>query len=287
MGRPAERPTNRRETDMNRNQSRWLGAGLVLVVAACSELPSGGTLGDTNLTRTELRSLALGVSALGIDGAESVAWSGGSTSGASFSTSVDAPALLADGRRGPQGPKGGFGWPIWGPHRPGVHGTTTTTTERTTPCPQGGSTRSVTRITSVVDTVARTGKVETESTDTPNACAFAVDSMNAALRTIANAGSVITITGSPSLVTRTSSGYTWTAASARARSTATRTATTGTHAGAFTYTTSDNRSGSCQVDLKTSFDPETRKHTTTGTFCGKAVDITVTRPGRGHGHGPR
>jgi hypothetical protein len=106
-----------------------------------------------------------------------------------------------------------------------------------------------------------------------------VDSANATLTTIANPGTVITITGVPSLVTQSSSSYTWTAASGtNQRGQLNRSATTGSQTGSFTYTTSDGRSGTCSVNLTTNFDPETRVQTVKGTFCGK--EVKAKRKGR-------
>jgi hypothetical protein len=267
---------------MTRPFSRLLAGALVLAgAAACSEAGTGPSDG-TSLSAREARSLAYGVSVLGTDNTEDLAWSD-----ASFSVSgTSAPSLSASAH--PGGPGGGIGGlGIWGPRRPGIHGTTTTTVDRTRPCPQGGTTRSVSTVTSVVDTVARTGRVTTSSTDTPAACAFTVDSLNATIRTIANPGTVITITGAPSLVGQSTSSYAWAAAGDSARGgRVTRGATTGTQTGSFTYTTSDGRSGTCAVNLTTAFDPTARTQKVAGTFCGQAVDVTTTLPERGRrGHG--
>lgn len=271
---------------MTRPFPRVLAAVLVLGgAAACSQLGTDSQPSSTNLSTREVRALAFGVSATGTTGVEDAAWS---TGGASFSLSTSGASLSeGPGHGGPGGPGGGIGGlGIWGPGRPGVQGTTTTTIDRTAPCPQGGTMHSVTRVTSVVDTVAKTGKVTTESTDTPAQCAFTVDSMNATLRTIANPGTVITITGAPSLVTQSTSSYSWTVengSQGHGHGRLTRGATTGTQTGSFTYTTSDNRSGTCAVNLATSFDPATRTHKVTGTFCGQNVNISSTLPDRG-GH---
>lgn len=261
---------------MHRSASRLLVGALLLGGAACESLSTGA--GDGTLSARELRTLAYGVSALSVSSAEDLTWSadvsGTSTSGLSLSVS------------GAGGGGGRAGWFLWGPHRPGVHGTTTLTTDRTAPCPQGGTNRSQVKVTSVVDTVARTGTVTTEAIDTPAQCAFTVDSLNATLTTIANPNTVITITGAPSLVTKTSSSYSWTvatdSASRRRGGRVTRGETAGTQTGSFTYTTSDHRSGSCAVNLATKFDPEDRTHAVTGTFCGQAVKIEGRIPfGRG------
>lgn len=271
---------------MTRQFPRMLAAALFLSgAAACSDTGTDSQVGTTDLSTREVRSLAFGVSALGTNHVEDAAWSIG---GASFSISGSDGASLdsgpGGGHGGPGGPGvGGLG--IWGPNRPGVQGTTTTTIDRTAPCPQGGTTHTVTKITSVVDTVARTGKVTTESTDTPSQCGFTVDSVNATLRTIANPGTVIRITGAPSLTTQSSSSYTWEAASSSApRGRLTRGVSTSTQTGSFTYTTSDNRSGTCSVNLTTTFDPATRTQKVTGTFCGQTINVTSTLPDHGGHH---
>jgi len=40
------------------------------------------------------------------------------------------------------------------------------------------------------------------------------------------------------------------------------------------FTTGDDRSGTCGVDPKVTFDPVRRTRNTRGTFCGRAVDDT-------------
>nr|MDQ3388209.1 hypothetical protein [Gemmatimonadota bacterium] len=52
---------------------------------------------------------------------------------------------------------------------------------------------------------------------------------------------------------------------------------TQTQKGGFTFSTSDGRSGSCTIDITSTFDPATRTHTLKGTTCGRTVDRTRTR----------
>lgn len=271
---------------MKSSLSRWLVRALVLSSAACSESATG--LDSPDLRPSEARSLAFGVATLGTVQVEELAWDGASLS----SADVGLPAgpsfhLAGSGPGGPSGPSGGaFG--LWGTHRPRVHGTTTTTIERTSPCPQGGTLHSLSIIVSVIDTVARTGEVTTESTDTPDACAFTVDRISATLTTITDPGTVITITGAPSLITRSSSSYSWAESdSTRQHGMLARAPTSVRQTGSFTYTTSDARSGTCDVDLTTTFDPDARTQSVTGTFCGHAIDVTsplMGHRGRGGGH---
>lgn len=266
--------------------SRVLLGALVLTSAACSD-PATAPRDASELTPQEARTLAFGVTAAGSDYVEGLAWDDGSAASASFATAAGSGVVAqSPGGPGPMGgPGGGWGWGLWwGRHRPGIHGTTTTTVERTMPCPQAGTTRRVTKITSTVDTVARRGTLSTESTETPSQCAFTVDSLNAVLTTIAQPRTVITITGTPSLVTKTSSSYTWSPPpGSNGRGRLTRNPVTGTTTGSFTYTTSDNRSGTCQVDLAMTADPNTRTHTLKGSFCGQTINFTHTR---GLGRGP-
>jgi hypothetical protein len=51
---------------------------------------------------------------------------------------------------------------------------------------------------------------------------------------------------------------------------------TQTHKGSFTWARA-GASGTCSVDLTSSFDPATHTVTVTGSFCATAVDVTRTR----------
>ena len=53
---------------------------------------------------------------------------------------------------------------------------------------------------------------------------------------------------------------------------------TATHKGSFTWARTGG-SGTCDVDLTSSFDPATHTVTVTGTFCGRTVNVTRTRTG--------
>jgi hypothetical protein len=264
---------------MTRFHSHLAAAVAVLSASACADLTSPSNDAG-NLTAGEVRALAFGVSAVSAASAEEVVWSG-----AAFSVSAsesDMTAALHRGGRGPGGPGHGGGvFGFWGPRGLGIHGTTTMRTEREAPCPQGGSIESVTVVTAVVDTVAKTGSVSTESTDTPEACAFNVDERNTTLQLIANPNTVITITGAPSIVMESETSYSWEeAGESGRRGRFTRGASNGSQTGSFTYTTSDGRSGTCAVDLTFEFDPDTRTHTIGGTFCGQTVEESNTVPNR-------
>jgi len=53
---------------------------------------------------------------------------------------------------------------------------------------------------------------------------------------------------------------------------------TQTHKGSFTWSRTGG-SGTCDVDITSSFDPATHTATVTGTFCGHTVNVTKTRNG--------
>ncbi len=46
--------------------------------------------------------------------------------------------------------------------------------------------------------------------------------------------------------------------------------------GGFTWSTDDDRSGSCVVDIDVVYDPDTRTRTVTGTFCNRTIERTTT-----------
>lgn len=48
-------------------------------------------------------------------------------------------------------------------------------------------------------------------------------------------------------------------------------------AGAFSYETSDGRSGECEFELHAEWDPETRRIRITGTYCGREIDRSIDR----------
>jgi hypothetical protein len=54
---------------------------------------------------------------------------------------------------------------------------------------------------------------------------------------------------------------------------------TQTHKGSFTWARTGGASGTCDVDLTSSYDPATHTVTVTGTFCGHTVNVTRTRGG--------
>lgn len=248
---------------MNRNLSRVLAGALVLASVGCESVTSPG---GTNLSAAEARALAYGMSVQGVDQYESLAFD---ESGASFDVGT-TPELNSSHDLA------GLG--IWGRFRPGRHGVISATIEVTYSCPQGGTNNTKTTLTSSVDTATKSGSVTTESIITPAACAFAVDSLGAALLST-TARTKVTITGTPNLVYNANSTYKWTVSDRIfGRGKLARGETTATLKGSFDYTTSDGRTGNCAVDIASEFDPETRTHTVTGTACGVTIDITRTTP---------
>lgn len=52
---------------------------------------------------------------------------------------------------------------------------------------------------------------------------------------------------------------------------------TSTQKGAFTWSTTEGASGTCEIDVTSSFDPDTRTRTVSGTNCGRTINFTRTR----------
>lgn len=130
---------------------------------------------------------------------------------------------------------------------------------RTHDCPRGGQVTVAGTMTGEGDRETRTLTTETNVVKTHVSCA--VGRRN---------GVTITTNGDPNIVLK-----------------ATRKVVAGkpsgpqtlSQKGAFTYATSDGRSGSCAIDVVSTFDPATRTHTLKGVSCGRTVDVTRTRGG--------
>ena len=126
---------------------------------------------------------------------------------------------------------------------------------RTAACPGGGQATLVGTIVGQRDRETRTVETETSATKTLTACA--VSRRNGT--TITSNGSVSltahhkTVDGAPSGVQ------------------------TRTHKGSFTYTTSAGASGTCEIDITSTFDPATHTRTLKGTTCRRTIDLTVSR----------
>jgi hypothetical protein len=122
-------------------------------------------------------------------------------------------------------------------------------------CPKGGQVAIAGSNTGTGDRVAHNLSVEAVATRTDTNCAF--DTRDG----------VLTLNGNPNIaydakvniVAGVLSGL-----------------QTQTHKGSFTWARTGG-SGTCDVDITSSFDPATHTVTVTGTFCGRTVNVTRTR----------
>lgn len=131
-------------------------------------------------------------------------------------------------------------------------------------CPAGGSATVAGTVKGNVDRAARSLALETTATRTENACAFPARRAG---------GAVLTVSGNPNVVVR---------ASFRAANGQPSGPQTVTHKGAFNWSSSDGRSGSCALDLVSTVDFAALTYSVKGTLCGQTVDVTKkgVQPGR-------
>jgi hypothetical protein len=122
-------------------------------------------------------------------------------------------------------------------------------------CPKGGQVAIVGSITGTGDRVAHNLSVEAIATRTDTDCAF--DTRDGVLTLNGNPN--IAYDGKLNIVAGVLSGL-----------------QTQTHKGSFKWARTGG-SGTCDVDLTSSFDPATHTVTVTGTFCGHTVNVTRTR----------
>lgn len=122
-------------------------------------------------------------------------------------------------------------------------------------CPKGGQVAIAGTITGTGDRVAHNLSVEAVATRTDTNCAF--DTRDGVLTLNGNPN--IAYDGKLNIVAGVLSGL-----------------QTQTHKGSFTWARTGG-SGTCDVDLTSSFDPATHTVTVTGTFCGHTVNVTRTR----------
>jgi hypothetical protein len=122
-------------------------------------------------------------------------------------------------------------------------------------CPKGGQVAIAGSITGTGDRVAHNLSVEAVATRTDTNCAF--DTRDGVLTLNGNPN--IAYDGKLNIVAGVLSGL-----------------QTQTHKGSFTWARTGG-SGTCDVDLSSSFDPSTHTVTVTGTFCGHTVNVTRTR----------
>jgi hypothetical protein len=122
-------------------------------------------------------------------------------------------------------------------------------------CPKGGQVAIAGSITGTGDRVAHNLSVESVATRTDTNCAF--DTRDGVLTLNGNPN--IAYDGKLNIVAGVLSGL-----------------QTQTHKGSFTWARTGG-SGTCDVDLASSYDPATHTVTVTGTFCGHTVNVTRTR----------
>ncbi|MFL5539924.1 MAG: hypothetical protein ACJ8J0_13070 [Longimicrobiaceae bacterium] len=151
----------------------------------------------------------------------------------------------------------GFGGPSFNKtvaSGPQFASTVTTTFTRTRTCPQGGSVKLEGTHTVTADPATHSGSSTFSATRTESACAFARN------------GHTITINGNPN--TQLTSNQSWTNGVPGVR--------TATRKGSFTWSRSDGKSGTCNVDVTATWDPATHTLHVSGTFCNQTVDVTRT-----------
>ena len=122
-------------------------------------------------------------------------------------------------------------------------------------CPKGGQVVIDGRTTGTGDRTTHSLSLETVATRTDTNCAFET---RHGLLTI-NGNPNIAFDGKLNIVNGALSGL-----------------QTATHKGSFTWARTGG-SGTCDVDLSSSYDPATHTATVTGTFCGHTVNVTRTR----------
>lgn len=127
---------------------------------------------------------------------------------------------------------------------------------RTRACPKGGQVTLSGTITGEADRATRTLTTETNATKTQAGCAIAKRD-----------GTVITVSGNPNIAIKVNRKVVNGAPSGLQ---------TTTQKGAFTYSTSTGKTGSCTVDITSTFNPEAKTYTRKGTLCGRTVDVTRT-----------
>jgi hypothetical protein len=149
----------------------------------------------------------------------------------------------------------------------GAASTTTTTLAPTTfnnsfdvtkPCPKGGTVEIEGTIVGTGDRTTHSLTVDANATRTDTDCAFA-----------ARDGGTITVNGNPNIA------YTGHLNIVNGAFVGLQTQT---QKGSFTWARTGG-SGTCDVDVTSSFDPATHTVTVTGNFCGHVINVTRTRGG--------
>jgi hypothetical protein len=130
------------------------------------------------------------------------------------------------------------------------------TFERTHGCPAGGSVTVSGTVDRSIDRATQTGTLAVNAKRVENACAFRQRD-----------GVTVTVTGQPHTVMTVNQSFNKGVPGVR----------TQTQKGAFAWSRSNGRSGTCVIDLTSTFDLATRTATIKGSFCGRPVDDTRTR----------
>ncbi len=130
------------------------------------------------------------------------------------------------------------------------------TFERTHTCPAGGSVTVSGTVDRSIDRATQTGTLAVNAKRVENACAFQQRN-----------GVTVTLTGQPHTTMTVSQSFDKGVPGLR----------TQTQKGAFAWTRSNGRSGTCAIDLTSTFDPAMRTATIKGTFCGRPVNDTRSR----------
>jgi hypothetical protein len=134
--------------------------------------------------------------------------------------------------------------------------TTTTTFTRTHNCPVSGSVKVEGTLVVNADREAHSASSQLNATRTDQACTFNLRS-----------GGTMTINGSPNIAVTGSWSITNGVPGVR----------TVTHKGAFAWSRSAGGTGTCAVDLTSTWDPVAHSVHIQGTFCNHTVDVTRTR----------
>ena len=128
----------------------------------------------------------------------------------------------------------------------------------TKPCPKGGTVEIEGTINGTGDRTTHSLTVDANATRTDTDCAFA-----------ARDGGTITVNGNPNIA------YTGHVNIVNAAFVGLQTQS---HKGSFKWARTGG-SGTCDVDVTSSFDPATHTVTVTGNFCGHTINVTRTRGG--------
>lgn len=136
--------------------------------------------------------------------------------------------------------------------------TTTDTFRQQRACPAGGSSTLAGQRTVTRDPATHTGSMQMAATRTDSACTVPARG---------GQGGTLTIDGSPNIQVTAQSSWSNGVPGPHVH----------TQKGSFAWRRSTGASGTCGVDLVGTLTPATQTYTLTGTFCGRAVNVTRTR----------